>query len=272
MYTAQGYRPWDPRLPILGNFYEQCCVREIPIVNHCTPTGAPTFDLEKYIDFRHPRDTEYDDAQKKACPDPVEYFRRFFVSPEAWRKVLDREVDERPLSDLRLCLAHFGGNEKEGREWGKQILQMMRDYPNVYADLSYSFADEKFRAYFRDTICKSPGFEEKIRHRILFGTDWYLTLFDGVDYEEFCMKSKQFLDSFDTSLWLRFTQANPYTFFRLDWQINRIAKNIIERRKTDEKVRRILKKLTQDQIYNILKEAAWIEAANGPYRNYMETP
>ena len=166
---------------------------------------------------------------------------------------------------------YFGGDEKEGPEWGKQILQLMRDYPNVYADLSYSFASAVFRDYFRKTIYESEGFAEKIRHRILFGTDWYLTMLDGVDYQEFCVKAKKFLDGFDTSLWLRFTQANPYAFFRIDRQIGRIAENIIENRK-DAKVIRQIGELKPGKDEEVLKEAAWIEAANGPYRNYEETP
>jgi hypothetical protein len=32
MYTSQGYRPWDPRLPILEDFYAKCCNHRIP--NH----------------------------------------------------------------------------------------------------------------------------------------------------------------------------------------------------------------------------------------------
>ncbi|NPV03530.1 MAG: amidohydrolase family protein [Syntrophaceae bacterium] len=270
IYTAQGYRPWDPRLPILKDFYRRCCIGEIPIVNHCTPGGAPTFDLEKYRDFSHLRDTPYDEDQKKACPDPVQYFKRHFVSPEAWREVLNREVEGTSLRGLRLCLAHFGGEDAEGPEWAKQILSLMLDYPNVYADLSYSFASAKFRDYFKKTIYGSAGFAETIRHRILFGTDWYLTMLDGVDYREFFVEAKKFLDGFDTSLWLRFTQANPYAFFRIDGQIRRIAENIIKKRK-DDRISKAIGELKQDEINQIQKEAEWIEKANGPYRNYEET-
>jgi predicted TIM-barrel fold metal-dependent hydrolase len=273
MYTAQGYRPWDPRMPILKDFYRRCCIENIPIVNHCTPGGAPTFDLERYIDFRHPLDTMKDDEQKKTSLDRIGYFNRHFVSPEAWRDVLDQQVGGTRLKDLRLCLAHFGGNDEQGHQWGVDILQMMRDFPNVYADISYSFVYKGFRDYFRDKICKSEGFEQKIRHRILFGSDWYLTKLEGVDYEEYCKTAKGFLDGFDTSLWFRFTQINPYAFYRLDWRIKHIAENIIEKRNdaNNKEVRKSLKELTPGQIDDIRKEAAWIEAAIGPYTNYEET-
>ena len=54
MYTAQGYRPWDPWLPVLEDFYARCCKGRIPIMNHCTPEGAATFERERYRDFQHP--------------------------------------------------------------------------------------------------------------------------------------------------------------------------------------------------------------------------
>jgi predicted TIM-barrel fold metal-dependent hydrolase len=275
MYTAQGYRPWDPRLPILKDFYRRCCIESIPIVNHCTPGGAPTFDMEKYIDFCHRLDDKkYDEQQKKPfkhtfSTDRAGYFNRHFVSPKAWCEVLDQPG----LEDLRLCLAHFGGNYKDYPEWGVDILQMMRDYPNVHADISYSFAEKGFRDYFKKTIYKSAGFEKTLRHRILFGSDWYLIKMAGIDYGEYCRTAKKFLDEFDTSLWFRFTQVNPYAFYRLEWRIKHIAENIINRRQ-DEKVRRTsgLGKLEPDEIEKIEKEAAWIAAANGPYTNYEDTP
>jgi predicted TIM-barrel fold metal-dependent hydrolase len=273
MYTALGYRPWDPRLPILKDFYKRCSDQNIPIVNHCTPKGAPTFDLEKYIDFCHPLDDKISDARQKKpfdqglFPDRKGYFNRHFVSPKAWREVLDQPG----LEDLRLCLAHFGGNDEDYPGWGVDILQMMRDYRNVYADVSYSFAEAGFRKYFKETIYTSAGFKDTIRHRILFGSDWYLIKMAGIDYGEYCRTTKKFLDEFDTSLWFRFTQVNPGAFYRVNWRIKHIAENIINRRKADEKVRDILGKLEPGKDKEIQQEAAWIADAYGPYTIYEDT-
>ena len=293
MYTAQGYRPWDPRLPVMEDFYAECCKRETPIMNHCTPDGAPSFDREEYFDFVHPNDTPDDQKQKDAngrdAPifidphtgvsqvDPfkgLKYFNEQFVAPNAWRQVLDRTVRGTPLNTLRICLAHFGGNSKPGREWGQQIIEMMKEkkkYPNLYADISSSFANEKFRKYFK-TIIKNPDLDF-LKDRILFGTDWYLTLLDGVNYVEYCQKAKESLDEYDTSLWPRFTQYNPYRFYRLDAedQVQRIAKNIIVKRKTKE-MKEILPKLKQEEIDAINKEVAYIKQANKSYEICKETP
>ncbi len=169
IYTAQGYRPWDiRRIPIMKDFYVNCCENQTPIMNHCTPEGGYTFDRDEYLDFVHPNDNYEDQKQKDAKPrnafagvsyfSPIEYFNDHFVAPDAWRKVLDATVNGRPLKDLRLCLAHFGGNTDLGKVWGKQIIKMLKDYPNVYADISSSFANAKFRKLFhRGNSEKRPG-------------------------------------------------------------------------------------------------------------------
>ena len=292
MYTAQGYRPWDPRLPIMEDFYAGCCQRGTPIMNHCTPDGAPSFDREEYFDFFHPNDTPLDQMQKDAngrnaqpmyngageyINDPrnnshkkLAYFNEQYVSPDAWRQVLDKTVNGKHLSNLRLCLAHFGGNTELGREWGKQIIEMIQEkrYPNLYADISSSFANEKFRDYFITILQSKDG--ECLKDRILFGTDWYLTLLDGVNYVEYCEKSKAAL-SFDTSLWPKFTQYNPYRFYRLDEQIDRIARNIISKMQANQ-IEKKLTALSQKEIDAINKDAAYIRQANYSYMTYQETP
>jgi predicted TIM-barrel fold metal-dependent hydrolase len=290
MYTAQGYRPWDvKRLPILKDFYAECCRKRIPVLNHCTPAGAPTFDQDEYYYFTHPNDTDEDSLRKEAVSQKVKashpqialqenhgfppdysqeiaqtYFHEQFVAPDAWRQVLDK------YENLHLCLAHFGGNTELGREWGMQIVELMKTFPNVYADISSSFANKKFRKYFINDVLKGPD-AGRIKDRILFGTDWYLTLLDGVNYVEFCQKAKEELDASDTSLWPRFTMHNPYRFYRLgdDDQIGRIAESIIARRKTKE-IRDELGRIKQKRIYGIRKEAAWIRQVNNPYVVFEE--
>ncbi len=285
MYTAQGYRPWDMRLPILKEFYKRCCVERIPILNHCTPGGAYNFDREAYYEFRHENDPA-SDPQKAACNgDALKYFNDNFVAPGAWEEVLKKDVGHTPLNTLRICLAHFGGaadmyDEKTkakqplSQTWCGQIIRMIKNdqYANVYADISSSFANPKFRQYFKDEVYADPEFKSKIRERILFGSDWYMTLLDKIEYLEYCRVAKQFLDEFDTSLWLHFTQVNPYRFYRLaeEDQIGRIAKNIIYRRQNDEEVQEVLKSLKEKDIVKIESETAYIMTANEPLEKFEE--
>lgn len=249
MYTAQGYRPWDPRIPNLDAYYALCKEKGIPILNHCTPEGAATYDRERYIRFAHPKDTSEDLKQKQEAfarfsgamppmeqmkdnPDylvsaefqmdaaATDYFNENFVSPKAWRQVLDR------YPDLRLCLAHFGGNTDLGRDWGLEIIRMIEEgkYPNLYTDLSYSFVYPDFRELFKKRLKEHP----KIREHVLFGTDWYMFLSQKTDLVAYCTTAKEFLDGIDKTLWPQFTEENPCRFYRIGEQIGRIAENLIK--------------------------------------------
>ncbi|MBJ6724521.1 amidohydrolase family protein [Geomonas sp. Red875] len=255
MYTAQGYRPLDRRLPIMRDFYEQCSARRIPIMNHCTPDGAATFERKEYMKFVHWNDTREDKWQESR--DAEAYFNERFVSPHAWQEVLDRY-------DLHLCLAHFGGPTELGMHWNEDLIDMIEsgDYPNLYTDISSSFACDAFRNNFKSIIQKHP----RLRDRILFGTDWYMTLsysvpFVGKDFKQYCRDTKRCLDDFDTSLWPRFTQYNPFRFYRLDEQVPRLAKNFIEKRRLP-KIIKELKPIKQEVIDEILKVAAYFTVAN----------
>ena len=191
-----------------------------------------------------------------------------------------------------------------GKEWSKQIIDMITEtipsgdgkqsysevylnisskirpkaykYPNLYTDLSSSFAKGEFRDYFRDVIMKSKDWE-RLRDRILFGTDWYMTFLYtypliGKDFWQYCETTKDFLDKLDPGLWPRFTQYNPYRFYRLGMQIDRIAKNIIVKRGTREIKEKLKKSIDETEITRIHKEAAWIKVANQPHVIYEETP
>ena len=63
--------------------------------------------------------------------------------------------------------------------------------------------------------------DDKYRHlkdKIIFGTDWYLTLItrkNGGAYGDYCSTFKRFLDRIDKTLWVRFTLVNPWEFYGL---------------------------------------------------------
>ncbi len=284
MYTAQGYRPWDVRrLPTLKEFYGRCCKNGIPIMNHCTPGGAKSHEADEFYAFEHPFDDKQEEEALRKGRDAKEYFEEHFVSPNAWKKVLDAnvELDGEPqkLNTLRLCLAHFGGPVEPGPEWSQQIIDMItsNNYPNLYTDISSSFASDKFRDYFKNLFTGelSEEHKKKLRSRVLFGTDWYMTyaygMFNKKNLWAYCTETKTFLDSFDTSLWPYFTQYNPYRFYRLETEVFRIAESIINKRQTDKGVRKVLKKLEPKEIKKIYQEAAWIKVANKGHENYEET-
>jgi len=150
--------------------------------------------------------------------------------------------------------------------------------PNLYADISSSFASGSFRQHFKN-LMEQHTHRDLLRQRILFGTDWYLTLlytkpFHGWNFWKYCVNTKTFLDKFDTSLWPRFTMHNPYKFYRLndERQIMRIARNIIARKKSIINQDQSGRECEEWKISAILKEAAWIRQANDAFKNFEETP
>ncbi|OQX03446.1 MAG: hypothetical protein BWK80_55670 [Desulfobacteraceae bacterium IS3] len=58
MYTPYGFKPLDPKLPEIDNFYKDCADNQIPIMNHCTPRGSYTHERELYFGLENKKVTE----------------------------------------------------------------------------------------------------------------------------------------------------------------------------------------------------------------------
>jgi hypothetical protein len=175
MYTALGYRPDDPKLPTLWDFYARCAKLDVPILCHGTKHGLTPADIGAYYDADHPGDAHATNAIKE------NYFYETFISPMAWEKVLKRNPS------LRLCLAHLFGHDewasmrpagpaavtaaKPGSDnWVADLLRMLKTYPNLYVDISYSPLEQNHIDQFKEVL----RFDPSVKERILFGTDWYL--------------------------------------------------------------------------------------------------
>ncbi len=195
--------------------------RQVPPVKPGTETYVG-FDrmIEKHR--KHLPDQEFNSR--------MDYFFKNYVHPEEWREVL------RYFPDLQLCLAHFGGDEwRRGKieewqtdgvqsEWIKSIIDLTKEYANVYTDISCFNLDDTLE-HGDGTVQDSlrvvlEQLDDKryyhLRHKIIFGTDWYLTMLNvtkGGDYGNYCRKIKKFLDSIDRTLWIRFTLVNPWEFY-----------------------------------------------------------
>ncbi|MBD3241826.1 MAG: amidohydrolase family protein [Chitinivibrionales bacterium] len=247
MYPALGYKPLDKRLPKQKNFYSQCEELEIPIVTHCSPGGLSTHDRELYYEYDclHGLDESvrrrYDELVEKhwrsflpdpPIPDPTSlevdgakrraerqrnilYFQEEYGSVEAWVPVLE----EHPR--LRLCLAHFGGRDRNGFGeaqsgwdcddggwdgfplWNERIIELICGsdaYPNLYTDISYfpclygallKHGRRKLRARFRQMLGEYP----RLWDRVLFGTDWYMMEREarGLDLQQYCRETRDML-------------------------------------------------------------------------------
>lgn len=270
MYPPLGHKPFDPLCDFLPEFYDRCESEKIPILTHCSPGGMCTHDAPFYIEFEgyHYRRI-YDGKvaqqnklikihadRKRPFPPPgpfaelsdsmikkhrriiddklydpdMNHFFKNYVHPEEWRKVLKH------FPELRLCLAHFGGDEwRRGRlekwssdqlpsEWIESIIDLTKEYPHVYTDIScFNLGNtmEKGNGEVRDSfgnfLCSLDDKRySHLKHKIIFGTDWYLTLITrkrGGKYGQYCKEIKKFLDSIDRTFWLRFALINPWEFY-----------------------------------------------------------
>lgn len=158
VYPSLGYMPLDEHLPYLHDkakdgdcFYGRCEREGIPILSHCSPGGMTTHELRFYLEYNlvkpthsaqnlynpsssAPADATYVDnndwdMSKKASG----WFYENYVHPRAWRKVLQK------FPKLKLNLAHFGGEEfpkGTDSEWVIEIINLTKEYPNVYTDFS----------------------------------------------------------------------------------------------------------------------------------------
>lgn len=198
LYPSLGFFPFDARLDELYHWAEE---NAVPIMTHCTRTG-----------------TYYTGRMADVLPDPApaglnpgapemvkihariatfkehnftwkdgKYGCNIFLHPQNYEPVL------RKYPRLKLCFAHFGGDDemlpdryeqplrKRGIDpdnWHNEVKRIMGladpngapAYPNVYTDLSYILFNKKIYPLLPGLINGPLG------DRILFGTDFFMTL------------------------------------------------------------------------------------------------
>ena len=136
---------------VLRELYGYCEKEGIPVTAHCMLNGI------------------------EAYPGASEHFG----AADLWRPVLNE------FGNLRVNLAHFGWNPLDGygyghrQNWMKNICRMMTEYEHLYTDVSHH---EVTRRNKRNDLIKTfrhiqkdfPDTIEKIKKRILFGSDWHV--------------------------------------------------------------------------------------------------
>jgi predicted TIM-barrel fold metal-dependent hydrolase len=205
IYPALGYHAFDIRLK---SIYDFAIANDIPVLTHCT-IGAVHFkyDLTETERF-HPFLNKILPDLK-----PFE-FQRFFTHPLNFECLLNKDILEKhwgkntsDFYELKICLAHWGNGDDwhnyldnawadfkfrktdspwpslelsnwfiedadqyKNFSWFTIICDLIRKYPNVYADISYTLNDASLLPLLKMTL----ETDEKIKQRVLFGTDFYL--------------------------------------------------------------------------------------------------
>lgn len=156
IYTKLGFAP-DHKV-LMDEVYPYCVEHDLPVMSHCSRGGV------------------YHKGWDQARQDAV-------TRPQAYEDVLAA------YPDLRLCLAHFGGDadwialldhgfdpddpNARDKNWVSVICQMIESgaYPNLYTDISYTIF--KFNNHI--PLLRLYLQNQKIRERVLFGSDFYMT-------------------------------------------------------------------------------------------------
>jgi predicted TIM-barrel fold metal-dependent hydrolase len=171
IYPSLGYFPFDPALyPV----YEYAVANSIPITTHCSPGGVITKEKIRNLPVFHPITREKMKWKEKGK------FVDNFTHPDNFRVVLDR------YPNLKICFAHFGGLDEMEKylqadtrgamdeTWFQKVKGLLRDFPNTFADISFTKIDMSLIPLINATI-RSP----KYRERILYGTDFYMNKIEG---------------------------------------------------------------------------------------------
>jgi predicted TIM-barrel fold metal-dependent hydrolase len=182
VYPPNGFSPYDKMLVGADSIFEFCNKHRIPVVSHCSYGGFATpvkkikvngliipdgktepMEINRYYIFKKGlRDGFIEMVRERAA---------VLNHPRIWAKVLDK------YENLILVLAHFGSGSEE---WQEEILKMMYRFKNLYTDVScVSDADQL------NVIKKIYRENPAIRHKILYGSDFFLDLMFNDSFRQY---------------------------------------------------------------------------------------
>lgn len=195
IYPNLGYHPYDPKLM---QVYAICEQRGYPVMAHCNKGGIYKYGLTK------------DD-------------RTELGSPNNYLRILER------YPSLRLCLAHFGGNDEWDRQltsltdlnseptWVSLIADMIRSglYPNLYTDISYTIFTLKPRGLYVDHFdyLKVLLNNQRIQEHVLFGSDYYMVEQEPITEKQISLALRSRLGE---ELYFQIAHYNPRKYLGTD--------------------------------------------------------
>ncbi|MFT6443156.1 MAG: putative TIM-barrel fold metal-dependent hydrolase [Salibacteraceae bacterium] len=210
LYPALGYFPYDPRLE---KVYEYAETNQIPVMTHCTRGGV-------YYQGRLTKERRTDPRTNETYPKKSNKdFTDIYSDPNRYIELLN------DFPKLKLCFAHFGGagewdtflsgswHDKAKESWFWKVKEIVcNENWNTYTDVSYTLSDPKYYATLKSFLSSN----ERLRKRVLFGSDYYMTE-QEVSERAFGINLSGFLGD---TLWHQIADTNPQTF--LNSKINQL--------------------------------------------------
>ncbi len=216
LYPALGFFPFDPRLYQLYQYAEE---KGLPIMTHCTRVGSQYIGnyIETLIPDQPEMIGDLNDedinraqisiyqriARYKGQKDWIKNNKRgkndfacdLFGHPENYIPLL------KTFPNLKICLAHLGGTneirmledlrQEKGNDdlllareidkiqWFDKIWQLMKAYPNLYSDISYTVSsfeeNDKVLNRVKQFLADTDTYGNPLSERVLFGTDFFMT-------------------------------------------------------------------------------------------------
>lgn len=201
IYPPLGTNPWPEqrknreKVSLIYTFCEQ---HTIPIITHCDDQGFRGVNAKL--------------AQQ-------------YTSPEAWKPVLEQ------YPTIKIDFAHYGRQYNPTKRsplktlidhawtydpWFKELVQLMHQFDNVYADFSFSGTDPQFYEELHSFLYNldDGDLAKKILDRSLFGTDFSVNLARVESYTNYLRIFDQ--SSFSDEEIDKFVSVNPMRFLGLE--------------------------------------------------------
>ncbi len=215
VYPPNGFSPYDNVLTGKDSIFEYCSKNAIPVVSHCSYGGfsSPSMSLNINGLIMLPGDSKpssyngrytFSNELKKGYLEMVRERAEVLNHPKIWNEVLKK------YPDLILVLAHFGNGSEV---WQDEILEMLKIYPNLYTDVSCMSKKE--------TIIRVKNIHRAnpdIRHKILYGSDYFMDLFMTESFEKYLNTMKSV---FGKQIFDQISSKNPSKFMAKWYKITK---------------------------------------------------
>lgn len=201
LYPPLGVYPQDHRLL---PFYAYCEKYKLPVIAHGSP-GNP-------VHFKGSYDELYKLLGVDGSVEPYKSMDRkelcaMFTHPSNYVDILLR------YPNLNICTAHFGSvhwdrylkNDFKDN-WVSIIIDMINTYPNFWTDISYTMHDEKYWPMLKVLLLTN----EKLRSRVLFGSDFYMNEVEGIE-KEWSINFRAYMGE---ELFIQLAETNPAVFLK----------------------------------------------------------
>ncbi len=188
-------------------------------------------------DKKDPGDPPNKPTPPKKLPDDFS-FGEIFSKNKEYNKV--HAENEQYKKDVKKYNKDLKENKKkkaiyvDAQSWITEIYTLVREYKNVYTDLSFWVFDgvldgEKVNRIkaFKDILKEDKLKKGKAKYLIdgiMYGTDWYMTLMDQMKYGKIASDAKKAIDKISQEiypnepkdfLWKKFSLTNPMEFYGL---------------------------------------------------------